>query len=53
MKKFKYIAILLLLLALFILVSANSYATTISQDLSKNFLDFTYLQIATLQRIKN
>lgn len=37
MKKFKYIAILLLLLALFILVSANSYATTISQDLSKNF----------------
>lgn len=37
MKKLKYIFVLLLLLILFIFVSANSYANTISQDLSKNF----------------
>lgn len=37
MKKLKYVFVLLLLLILFIFVSANSYANTISQDLSKNF----------------
>lgn len=37
MKKIKYIVFLILLLGLFIFVSANSYATTISKDLSENF----------------
>lgn len=37
MKKLKYIISICFLLALFIFVSANSYANTISQDLSNNF----------------
>lgn len=37
MKKLKYIFVLLLLLILFIFTCANSYANTISQDLSENF----------------
>lgn len=37
MKKFKYIFILIILFTLFLLISASSYATTISKDLSDNF----------------
>lgn len=37
MKKLKYIVSISFLLALFIFVSANSYANTISKDLSDNF----------------
>ena len=37
MKKLKYIITISLLLALFIFVSAISYANTVSQDLSNNF----------------
>lgn len=37
MKKLKYIFVLLLLLILFIFTCANSYANTISKDLSENF----------------
>lgn len=37
MKKIKYIIVLTMLLGLFLFVSAVSYATTISEDLSKNF----------------
>lgn len=37
MKKIKYIIFLVILLGLFLLVSAVSYASTISKDLSENF----------------
>ncbi len=37
MKKIKYIIAICLLLALFIFISANSYANAVSSDLSENF----------------